>query len=100
MAGLSWVLSAQVSGLAALYLVYGCLGGLGTGIVYIGVVGLMVRWFPASGDLPLASSRQVWHGGDYDHLSCLRFVGPVRLEQTMTVFGILFAAVGFSPVRG
>jgi hypothetical protein len=58
MAGLSWVLSAQVSGLAALYLVYGCLGGLGTGIVYIGVVGLMVRWFPAIADLPLAPSRQ------------------------------------------
>ena len=46
MAGLSWVLAARVNGLAALYLVYGCLGGLGTGIVYIGVVGLMVKWFP------------------------------------------------------
>jgi oxalate/formate antiporter len=29
-----------------LYLTYGLLGGLGTGIVYIGIVGLMVRWFP------------------------------------------------------
>lgn len=46
MAGMSWVLSAQVKGLATLWLVYGCMGGLGTGIVYIGVVGLMVKWFP------------------------------------------------------
>jgi len=46
LSGLSWVLSAQVQNLAMLYLVYGCLGGLGTGIVYVGVVGLMVRWFP------------------------------------------------------
>ncbi len=46
MAGLSWSSLGSVSGLAALYLVYGGLGGLGTGIVYIGVVGLMVRWFP------------------------------------------------------
>lgn len=46
MAGMSWVLSAQVNGLATLWLVYGCMGGLGTGIVYIGVVGLMVKWFP------------------------------------------------------
>ncbi len=46
MAGMSWVLSAQVKSLATLWLVYGCMGGLGTGIVYIGVVGLMVKWFP------------------------------------------------------
>ncbi|MCY3116507.1 hypothetical protein, partial [Acinetobacter baumannii] len=29
MAGMSWVLSAQVNGLATLWLVYGCMGGLG-----------------------------------------------------------------------
>ena len=39
MAGMSWVLSAQVKSPATLWLVYGCMGGLGTGIVYIGVVG-------------------------------------------------------------
>ena len=44
--GLGWVLSAQVSGLIPLYLTYGVLCGIGTGIVYVGVVGLMARWFP------------------------------------------------------
>ena len=29
-----------------LYLTYGLLGGIGTGIVYIGVIGHMVQWFP------------------------------------------------------
>ena len=29
-----------------LYLTYGLLGGIGTGIVYVGVVGHMVQWFP------------------------------------------------------
>jgi len=47
LAGFSWVLTSQVASLPMLYLVYGGLGGLGTGIVYVGVVGLMVRWFPA-----------------------------------------------------
>ncbi|MBU5895005.1 MFS transporter, partial [Vibrio cholerae O1] len=46
LSGLSWVLASQVANLTGLYLAYGCLGGLGTGIVYVGVVGLMVRWFP------------------------------------------------------
>src|ERR1700758_5453629 len=46
MAGGSWVLAAQASSLTALYLTYGVIGGLGTGIVYVGIIGLMVRWFP------------------------------------------------------
>ena len=44
--GLSWVLAAHVDSVTALYLTYGLVGGLGTGIVYVGVVGLMVAWFP------------------------------------------------------
>ena len=44
--GLSWVLASSVTSLLGLYATYGLLGGIGTGIVYIGVVGLMVRWFP------------------------------------------------------
>lgn len=44
--GLSWVLASQVTGLMGLYMTYGVLGGIGTGIIYIGVVGMMVQWFP------------------------------------------------------
>ncbi len=44
--GLSWVLAAKITSIWGLYLTYGLLGGLGTGIVYIGVVGQMVGWFP------------------------------------------------------
>lgn len=46
LSGLSWVLASQANSLTSLYLSYGLLGGLGTGIVYVGIVGLMVRWFP------------------------------------------------------
>jgi len=44
--GLSWVLAARASTIVGLYLTYGLLGGIGTGIVYIGVIGHMVQWFP------------------------------------------------------
>ena len=40
------MLAAQAGSLAMLYLTYGIIGGLGTGIVYVGVVGQMVGWFP------------------------------------------------------
>jgi MFS transporter, OFA family, oxalate/formate antiporter len=44
--GLSWVLAAHVTTLTGLYLTYGLLGGIGTGTVYVGVIGHMVQWFP------------------------------------------------------
>src|SRR5260370_18219306 len=46
LSGLSWLLAAQVTSLAGLYLTYGLFAGIGPGFVYIGVVGLMVQWFP------------------------------------------------------
>ena len=46
LSGLSWVLASYASSLTTLYLTYGLIGGLGTGIVYVGVVGQMVGWFP------------------------------------------------------
>jgi OFA family oxalate/formate antiporter-like MFS transporter len=44
--GLSWVMASSVTTLSGLYLTYGLLGGIGTGIVYVGVIGHMVQWFP------------------------------------------------------
>jgi oxalate/formate antiporter len=46
LSGASWVLAGKIGSLWGLYATYGLLGGIGTGIVYIGVVGQMVRWFP------------------------------------------------------
>jgi oxalate/formate antiporter len=44
--GLGFVLSAQATSAIMLYLTYGAFCGFGSGIVYIGVIGLMVKWFP------------------------------------------------------
>ena len=45
-----------ISGL--LYFTYGVLGGFGTGIIYVGIIGLMVRWFPdRRGSLPASPQR-------------------------------------------
>jgi len=46
LSGGSWILAAWASNLWALYLTYGVIGGFGTGIIYVGIIGLMVRWFP------------------------------------------------------
>jgi len=46
LSGLGWVLSSQATSLIMVYATYGLFCGIGTGIVYVGIVGLMVRWFP------------------------------------------------------
>ncbi|MFS7529221.1 oxalate/formate MFS antiporter [Klebsiella pneumoniae] len=91
MAGMSWVLSAQVNGLATLWLVYGCMGGLGTGIVYIGVVGLMVKWFPQQrGFAAGAVAAGYGMGAIITTFPISLSLTTNGLEHTMTTFGILF----------
>ena len=46
LSGLGWITSAYATSLTSLYLTYGLFCGIGTGIVYVGIIGLMVRWFP------------------------------------------------------
>src|SRR3981189_2846853 len=46
MAGVSWVLASSADTLISVYVTYGLLGGIGTGIIYVGIIGLMVAWFP------------------------------------------------------
>jgi MFS transporter, OFA family, oxalate/formate antiporter len=46
LSGLGWVLTSYTDTLLGLYFTYGLFCGIGTGLVYVGVVGLMVRWFP------------------------------------------------------
>ena len=101
MAGMSWVLSAHINGLVALYLVYGCIGGLGTGIVYIGVVGLMVKWFPQNrGFAAGAVAAGYGMGAILTTFPIAISLGSYGLEQTMTVFGLIFAAVGLLASQG
>jgi OFA family oxalate/formate antiporter-like MFS transporter len=46
LSGAGWILSAGIGSVTGLYLTYGLFCGVGTGIVYIGIVGLMLKWFP------------------------------------------------------
>ncbi len=67
MAGMSWVLSAQVNGPQRSGWFMG-MGGLGTGIVYIGVVGLMVKWFPQQRGFAAGAVAAGYGWGHHNHL--------------------------------
>ena len=93
--GASWVSAAGAHSLFALYLTYGLLGGIGTGIVYIGVIGLMVKWFPDKRGLATGLVAAGYGMGamltTFPIASSLAASG---YERTLTVYGWIIGAVG------
>jgi MFS transporter, OFA family, oxalate/formate antiporter len=99
--GLSWVLASQAQSVLGIYLTYGLLGGIGTGIIYIGVIGLMVRWFP---DRRGFATGMVAAGYG---MGAILTTFPVNAslaasgwQHTLLVFGIVFGIVGLVAAQG
>ncbi|WEV49827.1 oxalate/formate MFS antiporter [Acinetobacter sp. ESL0695] len=95
LSGLSWVFSSQASSLIELYLIYGCIGGLSTGIVYIGTIGLMVKWFPERRGFATGMVAAGYGIGAVVttfpiHEALLNW----GLDKTLIVFGIIFSCIG------
>jgi MFS transporter, OFA family, oxalate/formate antiporter len=101
MSGLSWVLASQVQSAPMLYLTYGVVGGLGTGIVYVGVVGLMVRWFPdRRGFAAGAVAAGYGMGAIVTTFPIVSSLAARGVDATMLSFGIAFAVVGLLASQG
>lgn len=94
--GLSWVLTTQTSTLWGLYLTYGLLGGLGTGIIYVGVIGLMVQWFPDRRGLATGVAAAGYGFGAIVTTFPISWSLKANgFESTLITYGILIGAVGF-----
>lgn len=99
--GLSWILAAQATSLPALYLTYGLLGGVGTGIIYVGVVGLMVKWFPdRRGFAAGVVAAGYGMGAIMTTFPITNSLGANGLASTLTTFGMIFAVVGVAASLG
>ncbi len=92
--GASWVLGAYATSTTALYASYGLLGGLGTGIIYVGIVGLMVRWFPDRRGFAVGMVAAGYGFG------ALLFTFPVDnaikaagYQATLVKFGLVFGVI-------
>jgi len=101
LAGLSWVLAAYTTSLVGLYLTYGLVGGLGTGIVYIGVVGQMVGWFPdrrgfAAGMVAAGYGM----GAILTTFPISDSLAANGYQATLVKFGLIFGAVGVLAALG
>jgi OFA family oxalate/formate antiporter-like MFS transporter len=101
LSGLGWILSAQITTLTGLYATYGLFCGIGTGLVYVGIVGLMVRWFP---DKRGFATGMVAAGYGFGAILTTFPISDMltssTYQQTLTTFGIVLGAVGFLAALG
>jgi OFA family oxalate/formate antiporter-like MFS transporter len=99
--GMSWVLAAQASSLTTLYLSYGLLGGIGTGIIYVGVIGHMVQWFPDKRGLATGLAAAGYGVGAL--LTTFPISQALRessYQDALLRFGVIFGVAGFAAAQG
>ncbi|MEO9101301.1 MAG: oxalate/formate MFS antiporter [Burkholderiaceae bacterium] len=98
---LSWILASQVTGIWGLYLTYGLLGGIGTGIIYVGVIGLMVQWFPDKRGFAVGMVAAGYGFGAI--LTTFAISGHVKtagISSTLWIFGLGIGVIGFLAAQG
>src|SRR5579863_10250344 len=101
LSGGSWVLSAYVDNIWALYFTYGVLGGFGTGIIYVGIVGLMVRWFPDRRGLATGLAAAGYgFGAFFTSFPIDSMIKSSGYAHTLVVWGIIQAVIGIVAAQG
>jgi OFA family oxalate/formate antiporter-like MFS transporter len=101
LSGLSWVAASAATDTITLYLTYGVLGGVGTGIVYVGVVGLMVRWFPDRRGFACGMAAAGYGlGAMLTTFPISDMLASSGYRQTLIVFGAILGLVGIAAAIG
>jgi oxalate/formate antiporter len=95
LSGGSWVLSAWVDNIWALYFTYGVLGGFGTGIIYVGIIGLMVRWFPDRRGLATGLAAAGYgFGAFFTSFPIDSMIKSAGYAHTLVVWGVIQGVIG------
>jgi oxalate/formate antiporter len=95
MSGGGWVLSAYVDNIWALYFTYGIICGFGTGIIYVGIIGLMMRWFPDRRGLATGLAAAGYgFGAIFTSFPIDSMIKNAGYAHTLVVFGIILGLIG------
>jgi oxalate/formate antiporter len=99
--GLSWVLASSATSLTTIYLTYGVLGGLGTGTIYVGIVGLMVAWFPDKRGMAVGVVAAGYGmGALLTTFPVTHSIAEQGYQPTLLHFGLIFGAIAFLAALG
>jgi OFA family oxalate/formate antiporter-like MFS transporter len=95
LSGLGWISAAYATSLTGLYLTYGLFCGIGTGIVYVGIIGLVVRWFPDRRGLATGLVAAGYgFGAILTTFPIDTMMKQAGYQHTLVVFGIILGVVG------
>ncbi|CAL62589.1 Putative transporter of the major facilitator superfamily [Herminiimonas arsenicoxydans] len=98
---LSWILASGVTGIWGLYLTYGLLGGVGTGIIYVGVIGLMVQWFPDRRGFAVGMVAAGYgFGAIMTTFAISMSIKSSGVASTLVMFGVIIGVVGLAAAQG
>jgi MFS transporter, OFA family, oxalate/formate antiporter len=99
--GLGWIASAHVDSVWMLFLTYGLLCGVGTGIVYVGVVGLMARWFADRRGFAIGIVAAGYGmGAMLTTFPISSMLASSGAPTTLTWFGVILGSVGVLAALG
>jgi oxalate/formate antiporter len=95
LSGAGWVISAGITSVTGLYLTYGLFCGVGTGIVYIGIVGLMLKWFPDRRGLATGVVAAGYgFGAILTTFPIDTMIKASGYQATLATFGVILGGVG------
>jgi OFA family oxalate/formate antiporter-like MFS transporter len=95
MSGGGWVLSGYVGNIWALYFTYGVICGFGTGIIYVGIIGLMVRWFPDKRGLATGLAAAGYgFGAIFTSFPIDSMIKSAGYAHTLVVWGFIQGLIG------
>jgi MFS transporter, OFA family, oxalate/formate antiporter len=101
MSGGGWVLSSYVDNIWALYFTYGVICGFGTGIIYVGIIGLMVRWFPDRRGLATGLAAAGYgFGAIFTSFPIDSMIRSSGYAHTLVVWGIIQGVIGIIVAQG
>src|SRR6202012_5257288 len=95
LSGLGWISAAYATSLTGLYLTYGLFCGIGPGILYFGIIGLMVRWFPDRRGLATGLVAAGYgFGAILTTFPIDTMMKQAGYQHTLVVFGIILGLIG------
>ncbi|MFM0121682.1 oxalate/formate MFS antiporter [Paraburkholderia sp. RL18-101-BIB-B] len=99
--GLSWVLTSRAESLLSIYLCYGVLGGIGVGIVVVGTIGLMARWFPDRRGFAIGVVMAGFGmGAMLTTFPITNSIAKYGYQHTLVVYGVILGVIGILAALG
>jgi MFS transporter, OFA family, oxalate/formate antiporter len=99
--GLSWVLTSRAESLLSVYLCYGVLGGIGVGIVVVGTIGLMARWFPDRRGFAIGVVMAGFGmGAMLTTFPITNSIARYGYQNTLLVYGVILGVIGILAALG